>query len=332
MTIATTPMITELKNALFSDSASGIDLTRLGRNYGVKRPKHNSLSDDLYRQVLQEIAWKPKTIPVRLHNMMEIIFGSKATSGWDVFNIRPNQVIVELPRSLVTGDLRSATYFQQDLTPFETTLTGDHAIGVTVLTVATTVGMAASGMVVVDKGFYREWLKYTSIGATTINLDAAYATKKFHGGTILITQFIPEPSSSSYVGDYFGVFRRTGLLDTPISATDTTANLQAGHNLPSVGWLVFEEGTATREKIYCSVAGNVITIHSTSSIPQFVNGHGAGSEVRYYSYKESFNVDSKELTNDNPVTFTGDTRLRDFLEYLDLIVAAGIEVIVMRKG
>lgn len=103
---------------LFLGTAVEEYLTKAGQNYGVVRPKPapGYEHDDLYRRFAMLLAWQPKTIIFTVYKMLEIIFGTQAAieaSGarpWRVYEVNANEIIIEIPRVLISATNDNASY------------------------------------------------------------------------------------------------------------------------------------------------------------------------------------------------------------------------------
>lgn len=95
------------KNMLFVDTAVEEYLHRLGSNYGVPPPEADPANEVLYRKFIQLLAAQPKTQRRIVVQMLEILFGTKATliaagkRPWAIYETQPNVLTVEIPNSLV---------------------------------------------------------------------------------------------------------------------------------------------------------------------------------------------------------------------------------------
>lgn len=149
-------MTSAIDNARASITVSTAEadyLTVVGRNYGVPRPPGLPGSDDLYRCVIQILAWLPKTVLHTMYRLTECIFGTQASirlggkRAWQIYEVNPNEIIFELPEHLITGTLETASYlhgFPSSATtmagpntdtftcPGDITLAADSLVGLTV--------------------------------------------------------------------------------------------------------------------------------------------------------------------------------------------------------
>lgn len=318
----------QLKDALSLRHADGRDLTRIGRNNAVSRPKFNATDDELYRKLIPKLSWSPKMVKKNFWDILEIFVGKYEDGLWDVYQPKPNQIVVEISDSAIspTG-LASATYLQRQLTPVvSTTLSANALIGATSLTVVDTTGSPTTGFVHIGLGQSKEVIKYTSFGATTYTLD--HGLQKNHVSGVPVNIYQIETSTTSYIGDYFVSTPRTVTLGSPITIGQSTATLStANHQLPPVGIIWFEElDSLLREKHYAKVSGTTVTLADTT----FINNHAAGIEVKWFDLSASVNESSGTGVGGNPIILYTDTLLEDIKQTLSLIKASGVELIIKR--
>lgn len=97
-------------------TATGADLTTIGQNYGVPRPWLVS-SDAIYARCVQVLAWQPKMILFTTEALLTAVFGSQteivAAGGraWQVYEVRANEIIVEVPSALLNITQENASYY-----------------------------------------------------------------------------------------------------------------------------------------------------------------------------------------------------------------------------
>lgn len=114
---------------VFLRTARGEDLAILGRNYGVLRPFLLALSDAQFRRYIAVLAFKPKSVAARLDELLTIIFGDKATAGWEVYEIRKKTITVEIPVSLLAVGPSTATFLRPDASQNSSNYwTGDYVV------------------------------------------------------------------------------------------------------------------------------------------------------------------------------------------------------------
>jgi hypothetical protein len=115
LNIETMSAVQRGKSSMLTDSAEGSFLSAVGQNYGVPRPEI-TVNDDLYRQLIQLLAWQPKTILFTLYKLLGIVFGSQASiiiagdRPWRVYEVNANEIIIELPTSLIAQNNETASY------------------------------------------------------------------------------------------------------------------------------------------------------------------------------------------------------------------------------
>lgn len=108
--------IQKAKASIMEDSAEGDYLTRLGHNVGIVRPPMAPNSDDIYRGVIELLGWLPKCINFAVYKLLEVIFGSQADlikagqRPWRVYEVNPNEIIIEIPFALTGGSNENASY------------------------------------------------------------------------------------------------------------------------------------------------------------------------------------------------------------------------------
>lgn len=326
--------VEQLRDAIFLNTADGRDLTRLGRNAAVPRPRFNPADDELFRKLIPLASWAPKMVLSAMHKILTAFFGEPGIAGWNVYQILPNQITVEIPNSLIPGgDLNSATYLQQQLTPIEndTDLTADAAKGASVLTVTATGSSPASGYLSVDSAGSKEILRYGSTTATTYTLVAGELTRKPHASGAPVKTFVLEDAPTSYVGDYFAATPRLASLAAPVAPLDTAFTLTSAiHQLPTRGYIWFEElDPSMRERRFCAVSGVAGTIVDTLNT-SFSSGHPIGANVKFFDLLASVNEPSATATGGNPIVLYADSLLRDLKDFLELIKASGVDLKIVR--
>jgi hypothetical protein len=67
----------KLKDALFIDTAGGRDLTRIGQNFGIARPKYSPNDDGMYSAIIPKCGLGEKIIKKRIYEFLEVILGNK---------------------------------------------------------------------------------------------------------------------------------------------------------------------------------------------------------------------------------------------------------------
>ena len=325
-------LLEDVKDALFLDTAEGLDLTVVGGNEGVERPQYNT-ADSLYRLLVPILGLSAKTTKTQTKKLIDAFFGEG--SGVEMFQVDPNVLYVRIPRSVFPAqDLASATYLQRQVTPIATTLSVDATPGDTSLVVASTASIV-SGSVEVGEGDTKDVLPLDrttpTTGLTILNLALGNKVRYTQLAGAPVRQIKAEPSGASYAGDFFGVARVAGTLASPVTAGDTAATLTSGHLLPGKGFFYFEEDVpARRERLFCSLSGDTLTVlqfpgHFPAVAPQFLYNHAALTRVVWFDL-EDFSEPSSLANGGDPVILTADSRINDLLAALDLVTASGVEV------
>lgn len=129
--------------------ATGADLSVIGQNYGVDRPTSMFNNDALFREIIPVLAAERKAVIKIFYDAFTLIFGGDSqTLGWRIYEIRPNELLIEVPANLYyglsPGTLASATYLHADATVFSPpSYPGDY-----LLTDSSIPGTAVDGNVV----------------------------------------------------------------------------------------------------------------------------------------------------------------------------------------
>lgn len=179
--------ILNAKQMVFVATALGKYLDRLGNNYNVSRPSVN-VSDDIFRELIRDIAWKKHNIINIIRAVLEDFFGPSDGSNWDVFQIRPGEIIIQVHPTFAPRTLEDATYFHD----------GDEgtstAVGVNFLTDSTKTWTVNqwTGFRLYDSASTE--FEITSNTASTLTVV---------GNPVAGHYVILHRSSESYEGDYF---------------------------------------------------------------------------------------------------------------------------------
>ena len=107
--------IDQVEAGLSIRTATGENLAVIGQNLGIDRPTYLIGDDALYRLLIPAFSTRPKATLQAFTEALTIILGPASTSLWGLYEIRPNELLIELPidlyLSLVPGTEESATYF-----------------------------------------------------------------------------------------------------------------------------------------------------------------------------------------------------------------------------
>ncbi len=330
------PIIDQARDALFLDTAKDDDLSTLGGIYGVQRPRY-SQSDDLFRQLIPLLGAIKRTSPTTIRKIVDAFYGKN--SGVSIYTPEPNHIVVVIPMSISpTGTLPNATYLQIAPIPLYTSLTTWAAPGDTVLNVIDT-SVFTVGTVFIDTGTYRESVYVdTIISGTQLGLSVSTPVSWNHVPNAQVEQVVVEPSTASYIGDYFGVDTRKGALSSNASVGDAVISLSSGHNLPPKGFYWLDYGTANAEEVEGYIQGDTLYLYDYSwhspkpHSVSLASNHSSGAEVIWFDLEGTALVDSSTLTGGNPVILFADARDYDILDTLNLLTASGVVVTIERIG
>ena len=107
--------IDQVEAGLSIRTATGESLAVIGQNLGIDRPTYLIGDDALYRLLIPAFSTRPKATLQAFIEALTILLGDAATYHWGLYEIRPNELVIELPidlyLSLVPGTEESATYF-----------------------------------------------------------------------------------------------------------------------------------------------------------------------------------------------------------------------------
>jgi len=323
------------KASMFTNTAEGSFLSAVGQNYGVPRPQL-TINDDLYRQLIQLLAWQPKTILFTLYKLMGIVFGSQASiivagdRPWRIYEVNPNEIIIELPTSLIAGSNETGTYLHGwygvaavPAGPSDTfTTTGD----VTTSSATTLVGKTL--YTITPTGTVTT---YTIVTATydeptdTSTIEVSAATLPTGGVRFWID--IPGDGTASYRGDFLAPSGFTGTFataagpdtDTIEVTGDASLDLSVDHTV-----VLVYEGALHEHVIdtisYDSATGITTIVMTAATIPG-----GLTAETLYHLVEAADT--STTADHDDRVYLSALGAYEIVAYYLDLLVrAAGIVV------
>lgn len=226
---ASASMIRQVRRALLAASATGAYLDAVGNNRGVPRPE-NTNDDELYRRLIEALAWLPKSILLSYYSLLAAVFGSqervKAQLGrpWKVYEVNPNELVVELPVGLIAGALEFSTY-----------LHGASGFGrvappgpANVFTTDFDLRLSRSTTIVGSNLYFETsagtWTTYTisgysfSAGVATVIVSAA--TLPAGGGRFSME--VPGDGTASYRGDYVATGGVASLYSTAAGPNTNT--------------------------------------------------------------------------------------------------------------
>jgi hypothetical protein len=110
------------------DYSRGDDLVVLGNNYGVSKPFLLALTDAQFRQYIAALAFQKKCSRGSIEAILTVVFGPKATAGWNVYeSLRRRTITVEVTPMLLATGAASGTFLRAPSTRTSIALhTGDY--------------------------------------------------------------------------------------------------------------------------------------------------------------------------------------------------------------
>ena len=318
--------------------AEGTYLTTIGRNYGVPRPESDPNDDDLYRCIIGAIAWRPKSIFATTWRLAECVFGTQAdiiAAGqrpWDIFQVNNNEFILEVPRELFAASNENASYMHGFVGPV-TTPAGPATDTYTVPDDITEAADSLVGLTVyiLYSGVYNaHTINSATYDSGTDTSTVVTSAATIPGGLNSVDSFLDVPGDgvSSYVGDALAL-DATEEADSTLSGSlvdeqlaslaiigSGAVTLQTGGGAawPASGTVTFEPGTAREESFTFTLAADVVTLTSGTTVFE----HAAGSFVQTQAAPPA-------MDHDRRVYLAGNGAIETFVFYQDtLLRAAGI--------
>lgn len=110
------------------DYSRGDDLVVLGNNYGISKPFLLALTDAQFRQYIAALAFQKKCSRGSIEAILTVIFGPKALSGWNVYELlRRRTITIEVNSKLLVTGAASGTFLRTPSTRTSVALhTGDY--------------------------------------------------------------------------------------------------------------------------------------------------------------------------------------------------------------
>ncbi len=326
-------MIQQVRRGMLVSSALGAELDAVGNNHGVPRPE-NTTDDELYRRAIKALAWLPKSILLSYYSLLTAVLGTQAQvklqfgRPWKVYEVNANEVIIELPASLIGGALEFSTYlhgasgYARVTTGPTNTFTANFDLS------------ASSATTLVGRSIYVEtapgtWTSYTistySFSAGTATVVVSASTLPTGGGRFYLE--VPGDGTASYRGDYLTTGGRQTTYSTAAGPATNTLSVVGNVTrdaLPSMTVTISVGGvfqTRVVSTATYSVSTNVTTVVVTTT-------DVAGGQVgqAFIIGQEVADTATTPPHNDR-VYWTG-TGLYQVVEfYLDLLVrTAGVRV------
>ncbi len=231
-TDAIASMIQQVRRSLLVSGAFGASLDVVGNNRGVPRPS-NTNDDELYRRVIKVLAWMPKGLLLSYYSLIAAVFGSqeqvKAQLGrsWKVYEVNPNEVVIELPVGLIAGALEFATYLHGASGYGRVPLPGPSNAFTTNFDLSLSRATTIVGSNLYFETALGTWTSYTissyafSAGVATVIVNTA--TLPAGGGRFYLE--VPGDGSASYRGDYLATSGVRSLYSTAAGPLTNTLSV-----------------------------------------------------------------------------------------------------------
>ncbi len=220
-TDATSSVIRQVRQALLVSGAGGAYLDAVGNNRNVPRPP-GTTDDELYRRVAKALMWLPKGLLLSWYSLLSAVFGTqeqvRAQLGrpWRVYEVNPNEVIIELPAALISGGLESSTYLH-GASGFARVPSGPSNTFTTDFDLQLSSAVTVVGLAIHVETAPGTWTDYTvtsysfNAGTSTATVQVSASTLPTGGGRFYLE--VPGDGVDSYRGDYVA----TGGVQTTYS-------------------------------------------------------------------------------------------------------------------
>lgn len=220
-TEATASVIQLVRQAMLVGSAVGAQLDAVGNNHGVPRPENTS-DDELYRNVIKALAWLPKSILLSFYALLTAVLGSQEQvrtqfgRAWKVYEVNANEVVVELPVTLVSSTLELSTYLH-GASGFARVTSGPTNTFTTDFDLSESVAVSVIGQGIHVETAPGTWTNYAVVGygfnalTSTATVIVSASTLPAGGGRFYLE--VVGDGVDSYRGDYVA----TGGAETSYS-------------------------------------------------------------------------------------------------------------------
>lgn len=316
--------------AMLLDSAVTTDLDVIGSNYGIPRPIHDETDDVMYSNLIQLLAWQPKMVQLAVYRLMEIIYGSQASISprpWRIYEPNPNEIVVELPTTLIATSNTNASYLH-GWSGFAMTSSGPTDTFTTIGDVRTASATTLVGADISVQTAVHTWVAYTVLtvsynaGTNLSTVQVSASTIPAGGGGFFI--LVPGDNVSSSAGDMISSSEFISTFTTAIGAPTTTITIagDASETLTLNHVLQLTYGptavSATVSTVTYVPGTNVTTVVLAATVP----GSLSGVVVKLIDV-----ADGSVTPHAKRVYLTGLGLFEIVQQYLDLFVrASGIVV------
>lgn len=114
------------RRGLFLRTAIGDDLLTIADNYGISKPFLLALTDASFRSYIAALAFQKKCVRGTLEKVLTSIFGDKAVTGWNVFEVRRRTITIELPSTLLQTGPQTGLFLRTPARASTVAHTGDY--------------------------------------------------------------------------------------------------------------------------------------------------------------------------------------------------------------
>jgi hypothetical protein len=102
--------MTLAKRGLFSGSATGAALGVNGQNFGIARPQSAQFNDEVYRRLIQAIAYAPRGSLKTIYDVVAAFLGPQSEAGWQIFDPGGNLIVIWTKSVVDIRTPETATY------------------------------------------------------------------------------------------------------------------------------------------------------------------------------------------------------------------------------
>lgn len=201
-------MIQQVRQSMLVSGAAGAQLDAVGNNRNVPRPE-NTTDDELYRGVIKALAWLPKSVLLSYYALLSAVFGSQEAArarvgrAWKVYEVNPNEVIIELPSALIAGTLETSSYLH-GASGYARVTSGPSGTFTTDVDLRTAIAVSPVGFAVYVETLSGTWGTFSisaySFSAGVATVTVTPATLPTGGGRFVLD--VPGDGTVSYRGDY----------------------------------------------------------------------------------------------------------------------------------
>jgi hypothetical protein len=332
-TDATASQIQLLRQALLVNYAVNTQLDAVGNNHNVPRPE-DSDDDELYRRIVKALAWLPKQILLSYYSLLTAVFGTQeaVTSAvgrpWKVYEVNPNEVIIEIPVEIISGNIEISAYlhgasgYARVASGPSNTFTTDFDLSL------------SSAVTIVGLNIYVEtapgtWTTYTVSnyafvsGVATVTVSAS--TLPTGGGHFYLE--VPGDLVDSYRGKYLATGGFEGSYSTAAGPATNTLNVvgDATKDVQPGMTVVVSVNSAFQTRVVAALSYSSTTNVTAVTITTTDVPGGQVGQVFMVSQEVADTATTPPHSDRIYLTGTGLYQVVQF--YLDLLVrAAGIVV------